>query len=143
MASLRIALAASTLAIAACSTAQVDIDLPESPLALNDWVEGDDSMAALLEGTLAIHSGCLVVVPDELGDAIIVAFPRSLVEWDASTGVLTYGGVEYRIGDHVSMGGGGLETNASIDMPEACVALNQPYVFFLMDTTLEPWTPPE
>jgi hypothetical protein len=124
--------------VAACSAAQ---EFPADPLARNDWVKGDVSMAMLLEGTLEISNGCLVVRPDEVGDDVVVAFPRSLVEWDASTGVLTYGGMEYRIGDPVSMGGGGVPVSSDIDMPDACIALNMPNVFLLQNTTLEPWKP--
>lgn len=133
-----IALALGLPVIAACSAAQ---GFPEDPLARHDWVEGDVAMQMLLEGTLEIDNGCLVVRADETGDEFVVAFPRSLVEWDASAGVLTYGGVEYRIGDHVTMGGGGVPVSTDVDIPEACIALNTPSIFLLQRSTLEPLTP--
>jgi len=145
----RVVVAATALATAACAAPAATVaPTPTvvplvSPLALYDWEPGELAMQALLVGTLEFRDGCLVVVDDELGDETVVVFPRSLVEWDSATGVLTYGGEEYRAGDRVSMGGGGVETTAGVDMPEACAALEKPWVYYLQDTTLEPQSPPD
>ena len=131
------------LAATGCAAAPVDSGRPANPVALYDWTGDVPAMQALTSGTLEIRSGCLVVAPDDTGAPTIVAFPRSLVDWDAATGVLTYGGVEYRVGDRVSWGGGGVEVSASVDMPDACVALAQPDVFLLQDASMERPTPAE
>lgn len=126
----RVTLCATALLLAAsCAADDGPTAETKAHLALTDWSPGDDAMQALLQGTLAVRDGC-VVVEAPAGPFTVPALPRSLVSWDDARSVLTYAGREYAVGDPISAGGGGVggdagggEAIAEIESPAACADL--------------------
>jgi hypothetical protein len=76
---------------------------------------GDGGDGALLEGTVLVVDGCLVVKQD-VGGRYLPFFPAGEVEW--SDGSLRYGGRSYWDGDAIALGGGA--SGASKPMPASC-----------------------
>lgn len=135
-----VAVACSALALAGCSHDTGDLDAADSPVARYDW-SGGAAMEALLEGTLELRDGCLVVnLSYDPYLPTVAAFPRKYSHWDAATETLTHAGVEYRPGDAVWAGGGGTSHIPDDGFPSACT----PFVtennglFYIQDVSLKP-----
>jgi len=107
------------MALGACSPDTGDLDAADSPVARYDWAPSDGSMDALLQGELAMQDGCLYVIGSEGGRTLAV-FPRSLTSWDEATQTLTYGDVEFNVGDQISAGGGWTAPADSAVIPDTC-----------------------
>jgi len=77
--------------------------------------------AALINGVLLRVRGCLVV---ETGGGVRVqpVFPAGKAQWNAATGTLIFEGREYRPGDRITLGGGGV-TSPSAYRREAGVEI--------------------
>lgn len=124
------------IAVSGCSVANPGGGSSIEAIAIHDWDPEDPGMQALLTGMLQDQSGCLVVAAADQSEPVVVAFPRSLARWDADRQVLEYGGREFRVGDTVWMGGGGV--NAPLELPDACESIAGGGVFFVQDTELLP-----
>lgn len=116
-----------------------DLESPDSPVARYDW-NGGAAMQALLEGTLEIRDGCLVVKPswDDVppGTFVVPAFPRRYASWDGTREVLTFNGVEYRMGDAIAAGGGWVAPTEDTVIPPACELDASGDVMLVQDTSL-------
>jgi len=132
--------------IAGCGTGAVDgesgdLDAADSPVARYDWSDGA-AMQALLEGTLELRDGCLVVTPswdNAPSDTFVVpVFPRKYTSWDASREVLTFGGVDYEMGDAIAAGGGWGPPTSDTEIPSTCVPDSYGDVMRVQDTSLAP-----
>jgi hypothetical protein len=136
-----LAACAFTAMLAGCGTAPGSLDAPDSPVARSDWSDGA-AMQALLEGTLELRDGCLVVTPaweSEPPDTFVVpVFPRKYASWDDAREVLTFGGVEYEMGDEIAAGGGWGPPSDDIDLPAACEPDASGDVMYVQDTSLAP-----
>ncbi len=78
--------------------------------------------AALMEGTLAEVSGCLVI-EGASGDPVLPLFPSNATSWDAAKHVLAVGGSDFAVGDPVAFGGGSVSVlREEFDVPAACPA---------------------
>lgn len=136
------AVAVGAVLLAGCAPSTGDLDAADSPVARYDW-SGGSAMAALLEGTLELRDGCLIVnlSYDPYTPAVAV-FPRTYAAWDAETSVLTYAGREYGMGDSVSAGGGGGNVPDE-RIPAACLPFinADEGVFYIQDADLEPYVP--
>jgi hypothetical protein len=130
-----LAACAFTAMLAGCGTAPGNLD------ARSDWSDGA-AMQALLEGTLELRDGCLVVTPaweSEPPDTFVVpVFPRKYASWDDAREVLTFGGVEYEMGDEIAAGGGWGPPSDDIDLPAACEPDASGDVMYVQDTSLAP-----
>lgn len=67
------------------------------------------SAGALLQGTLAIQDGCLVVIPSNEGapgitEPVVPVIPISVTTWDGTT--LVVGDATATIGSEIALGGG-------------------------------------
>lgn len=118
-----------------------DLDSPDSPVARYDWNEGA-GMQALLEGTLDLRDGCLVVTPSWENmppDTFVVpVFPRKYASWDAHREVLTFAGVEYRMGDTIAAAGGWVGPTEDAIIPPTCSPDASGDVMLVQDTSLAP-----
>lgn len=116
-----------------------DLDSADSPVARYDW-NGGAAMQALLEGTLEIRDGCLVVVPSwenmPPDTSVVAAFPRKYTSWDGTRQVLTYSGVDYRMGDAIAAGGGWVQPTDSTIIPPTCELDASGDVMLVQDTSL-------
>lgn len=73
---------------------------------------------ALLEGTVTVTDGCLLIV-DDLDQTWLPIFQRPRTTWDGTT--VTYNGTPYRDGSHIRLGGGGVDDAGSADYaPDGC-----------------------
>jgi len=63
--------------------------------------------AARMDGVLSRVRGCLVVATDG-GVRLQPVFPAGKAQWNAATGTLSFGGRQYRPGDRITLGGGGV-----------------------------------
>ncbi|WP_156156119.1 hypothetical protein [Demequina maris] len=130
------------LALAGCGAHDTgDLDAPGSPVARYDWDPADGGEAALLEGVLELHDGCVYVVGggDAAGMTTVPVFPRALTSWDAEAQVLTYAGRDYAMGDEVSAGGGWGPPNEDMTIPEGCEPDAWGEVMHVQDVDLEPY----
>ena len=93
-------LAALVLATAGCSSS--DSTSPSLPTVADDG--GSDGDGALLSGTTELDGPCLYLV-DDAGLRWLPVFREGTSTLSAS-GTLTFGDVEYDVGDQVSLGGG-------------------------------------
>jgi len=141
-----LAACAFTVLVAGCGNDTFDsvsggLDAANSPVARYDWSNGV-AMQALLEGTLDVRDGCLVVTPswdDAPPDTFVVpVFPRKYASWDANREVLTFGGVDYEMGDVIAAGGGWGPQSADMDIPAACTPDANGDVMLVQDTSLAP-----
>lgn len=85
----------------------------------------------LVEGVLAVHDGCVVVV-DEAG-SVVPIFPTELSAW-----------AQLQEGDPIALGGGGamLEAGpADYEVPDECLALEYPYFLVSPDEDMVPPQP--
>lgn len=136
-------LAASALVmlVAGCAQEPGDIDSADTPVAQYDWSEGA-AMQALLEGTLELRDGCLVVIQtasDASSDAVVVpVFPRKYASWDSARDVLAFNGVDYGMGDSIAAGGGWVDPTEDMDIPGACEPDDFGDVMLVQDTSLAP-----
>ena len=129
---------AIALLLTGCAPDRADRESPDGPVALYDWNDGA-AVQALLEGTLEMRDGCLVVKPawDAPPDAFVVpAFPRKYAVWDATREVLTFGGVDYEMGDAIAAGGGWGPPSDETDLPSACEPDAYGDVIYVQDTSL-------
>ena len=67
--------------------------------------------AARLEGILSLAGNCLVVTTAS-GSKAQPVFPAGRARWDSSARVLEYGGKTYRLGESITLGGGGVGSPA-------------------------------
>ena len=115
------------------------LDSPDSPVARYDW-DGGAAMQALLEGTLEMRDGCLVVRPswdDVAADTYVLpAFPRTYTSWDGARDVLTYNGEDYRMGDQIAAGGGWVTPTEGTVIPPTCELDAGGDVMLIQDTSL-------
>jgi len=80
---------------------------------------------ALLTGTLDTRNGCLIAT-SVFGnkESYIVILPRGRYR-QLPNGVIRIFGTNYRVGDRISLGGGGIrDVERFADLPSACVGLN-------------------
>lgn len=63
--------------------------------------------AARVDGVLSRVRGCLVVATDG-GVRVQPVFPAGKARWDPATGTLSFAGRQYRPGDRITLGGGGV-----------------------------------
>ena len=107
---------ASTLALVGCAATP----LPSSgPVAV--YPAPDYGMDALLDGTVRLNDGCLVVEGGE-GTTAVPVFPSDDVTWDEDSKLLTWRGETYSDGDAISLGGGFVGTSGIENgyFPEDC-----------------------
>ena len=69
------------------------------------------SAAALASGTLILRNNCLLL-EWEGGRTILPVFPSDRIQWDAAALTLTHEGRRYRVGDPISIGGGGVRRDS-------------------------------
>jgi hypothetical protein len=77
--------------------------------------------AARFDGILSRVGGCLVVESDG-GVPLHPVFPAGKAQWDPDTGTLGFAGRLYRLGDRITIGGGGV-TSPSTYRREAGVEI--------------------
>ncbi|MBI5948132.1 MAG: hypothetical protein HY875_08335 [Chloroflexi bacterium] len=65
---------------------------------------GDDSY---VEGTLVLDASCIYIQPPGAEARYLLAFADGQASWDSSTQTLVFGGVSYRPGDPITVGGSG------------------------------------
>jgi len=142
-----LAAGAFAVLITGCGNDTVDgepggLDAAESPVARYDWSSSDVGMQALLEGTLELRDGCLVVNPswdNTPPDTFVVpVLPRKYTSWDASRKVLTFGGVDYEMGDAIAAGGGWGPPTSDTEIPSTCEPDAYGDVMRVQDTSLAP-----
>jgi hypothetical protein len=63
--------------------------------------------AARIDGVLSRVGGCLVVAIDG-GTRLHPVFPAAKAQWNSATGTLSLAGAQYRLGDRITLGGGGV-----------------------------------
>lgn len=63
--------------------------------------------AARIDGVLSRVGACLIV-ESEGGAKVHPVFPSDQVRWDATSGTLRFAGSTYRLGDRITLGGGGV-----------------------------------
>ncbi|MCB2413976.1 hypothetical protein LGT39_14085 [Demequina sp. TTPB684] len=133
-----LATGAFVLLLTGCGSEGTDLESPDSPVAHYDWNPQDGGMDALLEGTLELRDGCLVVNPtwDDADTAVLAVFPRSFAAWDNADSVLSYDGRDYEIGDFVWAGGGFVTAPTSAVIPASCESASE--VFLIQTESLEP-----
>lgn len=68
--------------------------------------------AARIDGVLLRVRGCLVVATDS-GVRVQPVFPAGKAHWNAATGTLSFEGRQYRPGDRITLGGGGVGSPAA------------------------------
>lgn len=68
--------------------------------------------AARLDGVLAAVGGCLVVETDG-GVRVHPVFPAGKAQWNPTTGTLRFAGADYRPGDRITLGGGGVASSTA------------------------------
>lgn len=61
--------------------------------------------AARIDGVLSRLGSCLIVAAGET--RVHAVFPMTKARWDEGTGTLSFGGRNYRVGDRITLGGGG------------------------------------
>lgn len=106
---------ASAIGLAGCAAAS----LPTSgPLAVYTSPEG--GMDALLEGTLHLRNGCLVITGDP--GAWVPYFPAGSASWDGE--VLRWNDRGYREGDQISIGGGEGDIGPDGYTPDGCAGID-------------------
>lgn len=140
-----IVVCALTMLIAGCGgdagsgNSTGDLDAADSPVARYDWSPHDGAMTALLEGTLELRDGCLVVNSswDDADTVVIPVFPRSQASWDPDREVLTYAGRDYGIGDSIWAGGGYVPAPSGAVIPTSCAVRTGEDVFTIQATSLE------
>lgn len=64
-------------------------------------------LAARLNGVLSQLGGCLVVTAGN-GFRVQPVFPAGKAQWNQAAGTLTLSGKDYRLGDRITLGGGGV-----------------------------------
>lgn len=69
---------------------------------------------ALLQGTVCVQSGCVVMRTD--GDAITLLFPQSQIQPARPTAILTFRDHQYHDGDKLSVGGSETTQTANLDL---------------------------
>ncbi|GAB2610360.1 hypothetical protein GCM10027067_22230 [Pseudactinotalea suaedae] len=116
---------------AACSQAQrpsLPSPLPtDVPYAYHLQTEsGGDG--ALLEGTLALQDGCLVVLRSYEGldddlPPVVPVLPIAVTTWDGTT--LTINGESAAVGELISVGGGYRPETGDWFVPDGCPALDE------------------
>lgn len=107
--------AACAIGLAGCTAAS----LPTSgPLAAYPSPEG--GMDALLEGTLRLQNGCLVITGDP--GVWVPYFPAGSASWDGE--VLRWNERDYRDGDQISIGGGEVGIGPDAYTPEGCTGID-------------------
>ncbi len=126
--------------LSACGTDPGSLESSDAPVARYDWAARDGAMDALLEGTLEMRDGCLVVNPswDDADAVVVAAFPRDYASWDADREVLSYAGRDYGIGDSIWAGGGSVPPPTDAVIPTACAVGAGDDVFLVQATSLEP-----
>ncbi len=134
-----LAISAACLALAACSHDPGALEASDSPVARYDWAE-DSGMQALLEGTLEIRDGCLVVNPswDDADTVVVPIFPRSYASWDADRNVLSYAGRDYALGDSIWAAGGHVSLPDDAVVPPSCPTRGGEEPFLIQSHSLEP-----
>lgn len=132
--------AAFALLLAGCGNDPGGLESADSPVARYDWSPRDGGMQALLEGTLELRDGCLVVNPswDDADTVVVAAFPRTYVSWNADSEVLTFGGVDYGVGDSIWAAGGSVPPPPHAVIPASCALGAGDDVFLVQAKTLEP-----
>lgn len=75
-------------------------------------------MDAAFEGTLRVRDDCVVIEGTD-GDVIVPIFPADEVSWSA--GVLGWRDKEYKVGEHILLGGGGSAPDGYL--PEGCAGV--------------------
>jgi hypothetical protein len=68
--------------------------------------------AARIDGVLSRVGGCLVVDSDG-GVRVHPVFPAGKARWNPATGTLSFEGREYRPGDRITLGGGGVASSSA------------------------------
>lgn len=132
--------AAFALLLAGCGHDPGGLEASGSSVARYDWTSRDGGMDALLEGTLEMRGGCLVVNPPwDDGDTVVVAvFPRAYASWDATREVLSYAGRDYGVGDSIWAAGGSVPPPPHAVIPASCALGAGDDVFLVQAKTLEP-----
>jgi hypothetical protein len=135
-----LATGAFAVLIAGCGHDLGGLESSDSPVARYDWSSSDGGMDALLEGTLEMRDGCLVVNPswDDVDTVVIPVFPRTYASWDADSEVLAYAGRDYGIGDSIWTGGGFVPPPPGAVIPASCAVEVGDDVFLVQSTSLEP-----
>ena len=139
---LLVVVASCALLLSGCSHDTGDLDAADSPVARYDW-DQQSGEEALLEGTLALIDGCLYVVsepePAEATARTLAVFPRALASWNSETETLTFGGVDYALGDFVSAGGGWHVPTDDVTIPTACQTEQSGEVMLVQTRDLQPY----
>lgn len=83
---------------------------------------------ALLEGTLDLQDGCLVVLPswegfDEELPPVVPVLPIAVTSWDGTT--LEVNGESSAVGDSISLGGGYRQVEGDWFVPEGCPPISE------------------
>lgn len=132
--------AAFALLLAGCGNDPGSLESADSPVARYDWSPRDGGMQALLEGTLELRDGCLVVNPswDDADTVVVAAFPRTYISWNADSEVLSYAGRDYGMGDSMWAGGGFVPPPPGAVIPASCALGAGDDVFLVQATSLEP-----
>lgn len=76
-------------------------------------------MDAAFEGTLRVRDDCVVIEGTD-GNVIVPIFPADEVSWSA--GVLSWRDKEYKVGEHILLGGGGGSAPDGY-LPEGCAGV--------------------
>lgn len=83
---------------------------------------------ALLEGTLDLQDGCLVVLPswegfDEELPPFVPVLPISVTSWDGTT--LEVNGERAAVGETISLGGGSRQVAGDWFVPDGCPPISE------------------
>jgi hypothetical protein len=66
---------------------------------------------ALVSGTVSVQQGCLLVATGD-GRFVLPVFPLDAVRWDNTNRVLVFKNKNYRDGDPITLGGGGIQRSS-------------------------------
>lgn len=97
-----------------------DTQSPRLPFAVYDLIDPSaPQVQALGGGVITLRDGCLYFGSHP------VSLPKQYTQWDASAGVLTFVGREFRLGETISTNGGyraraGLPTEGEESLPSSC-----------------------
>lgn len=83
-------------------------------------IPGQPSLAALLEGHVAVQNGCVVAGIRGGDGTTTLVFPQSQVEPATPPAVLRFRGRDYAEGDPISVGGGSFTMTDRDGIPEGC-----------------------